>query len=141
MVFAASTIGVFTDGQRLRRHDFGDLAAILVNEIGRLLARAENELQKPAAPALCADFAATKEVAFRNDTDELAGRINYRKSADMPPQHGVCRVGDRGIGCDGDNRPSHDLVSTHCSLRWFEIEFVSCKLFRSADRDLMEIKG
>ena len=35
--------GIFADGKRLRRHDLGDLATVLVNEIGRRLAGAENE--------------------------------------------------------------------------------------------------
>ena len=94
-------LGIFGDGERLRRHDLGDLAAVLMNEIGRRLAGAEDEFQELAALALRADFAAANEVALRDDADELACRIDHRKPADMLLQHGVCGFDDRGFRCDG----------------------------------------
>src|ERR1700688_788497 len=88
-------ISIFVDGKRFRRHDLGDLATMLVNEIGRLLARTKNESQKPATLALSADFAAANEVTLRDNADELAGRVNHGKPANMPLQHGVCGFDDR----------------------------------------------
>ena len=55
-----------------------------MNVIGRRFTGAEQEFEPAAALALCADFAAADEIAFRDDADQLAGRIDHRKSADMP---------------------------------------------------------
>ena len=64
--------GILGDGERLRRHDLGYLAALLANEIGRSLARTEDECQETAAFALGAELAAAHEIAFRDNADELS---------------------------------------------------------------------
>jgi hypothetical protein len=114
---------------------------MLVNEIGCLLARTKNESQKPAALALGSDFAAADEITLRDYTDQFASRVNHRKPADMPLQHGVCGFDDRGLGCDGDDRPGHNLMGPHWDLRVFKIEFVIESVFQFADSHLTEIKG
>ena len=70
-------------------------------------------LQKPAALALGADFTAANEIALGDDADELARRVDHGKPADVLLQHGVGGIDDRGLGCDGDDRPGHDLVGAH----------------------------
>ena len=95
---------------------------MLVDEIGRRLARAEDEFQEPAALALRADFAAANEIAFRNDADELAVGVDDRKPADVLRQHGVGRIGDLGVRGDRYDRPGHDLVGAHGRLRKFEMK-------------------
>jgi hypothetical protein len=64
---------------------------------------AKNEFQKPVALALGTDFTAAKEIALRDDADQLAGRVDHRKPADMPLQHRVRGFDDRGLRSDGDN--------------------------------------
>src|SRR6267142_4029482 len=104
---------IFGDGERLLGHDFGDLAAVFVNEIGCRLARAENEFQPSATLALRADLAAADEIPLRDDADEFAGGVGYRKPADVALQHDVCGFDDRGLGRNGDDGPRHDLVGAH----------------------------
>src|ERR1700694_4071655 len=132
---------IFSDGEGLRRHDLGDLATVFVNEISCRLAGAENQFQRSAALALRPDFATTNEITLRNHADKFTDRVNHWKPADMSLQHGVGGFDDRGLGCDGDDRPGHNLVGAHWGLRRFKIEFASGRLFQSADSDLTEIKG
>ena len=54
---------------RIVGHDLGDLAAVLMNKVGRRLTRAKKEFHQAAALALGADFAAAHEIAFRDDTE------------------------------------------------------------------------
>ena len=83
---------ILGDGHRICGHDFGDPAAVLVNEVGCRLTRAENEIQQSAALALGADFAAADEIAFRDDADQFSGGIDDGKPADMPLQHECLRL-------------------------------------------------
>ena len=69
--------------------------------------------QKPAVLALGTDFTAAKEIALRDDADQFAGRVDHRKTADMPLQHGVRSFDDRGLRTDDDDRPGHDLMRAH----------------------------
>jgi hypothetical protein len=94
-----------------------DLAAVLVNKIGRRLTRVENEAQEMAAPALGADFTAADEIAFRDDADQFPGRIDHRQPADVPFQHKICSFEDGGFRQDGKDRPGHNLMRTHGNLR------------------------
>ena len=71
----------------------GDLAAMLMDIVGRGHAGAEQEFEPSAALALRADLAATDEVTFRHDADKLAGRIDHRKPADVMLQHGIGPAG------------------------------------------------
>jgi hypothetical protein len=75
-----------------------------------LSAWAKNELQEPAALALGADFAAPNEVAFRDDADELTGRVDDQEPTDVPLQHGGRGFDDRSLRSDSDNGSSHDLM-------------------------------
>ena len=115
-------VRIFADGQRVGRHDLADLAAVLVDEIGSRVARAENEFQEATVLALGADLGTTNKVALRNYTDQFADRADHGQAADMPVQHGVCGFNNRGLGCHGDDWTGHDLVSAHRNLRGFEIE-------------------
>src|ERR1700682_4806645 len=112
---------ILGNGERLRRHDLGDRATMLVNEIGCSFARAENECQPAGALALRADFTTANEITLRYDTDEFAGRVDHRKPADMLPQHGVCGFDDRGLRRNCDDRAVHYLMRAHWGLRGFEI--------------------
>ena len=73
---------ILGDGEWFAGHDLGDLAAVLSNVIGRV-GTAHQKPEPAAALALRADLAATNEIAFRDDADELAGRIDHGKPADM----------------------------------------------------------
>src|SRR5258708_39371162 len=105
--------GVFGDGEQLRRHDFGDLAAVFVNEIACLLTGAENESQKSTASALGSDFAAANEVALGDNADQFAGRIDYGEPADVLLKHGICGFDDCGLRGNGDDGSGHDLMGAH----------------------------
>ena len=125
--------GILGDADRLRRHDLGYLAAVLANKIGCSLARTENEGQEAATFALGAEFAAANEIAFRDNADELSLGVHHRKAADLPLQHGVRGLDDRGVGCDGGDWPGHDLVGAHGELQWFAI-CVPLKVFKRPRR-------
>src|SRR5579859_802666 len=107
---------VFRDGDGRGGHDLRNLAAVLVNEVARRLASAENESQQSAAPALCPDFTPTNEISFRDDTNQLAGCIDHWKAADVPSEHQVCRVSNRHIRPDCNDRFGHYLMSAHVGL-------------------------
>ena len=104
-------------GYRVARHDLRDLAAVLVNEVGRRLAGSQNEFQETAPPALGADLAAADEIAFRDDADQFSGRIDHGKPADVPLQHDAGGLGDGSVRQDGNDGPGHDLMRAHGSLR------------------------
>src|SRR5438105_3238470 len=61
------------------------------------------------------------EIAFGDNANQLPGRVDHRKSADVMLQHGFCRVQNRGLRSNGDDGPGHDLMSAHLGLRSFGI--------------------
>src|SRR3984893_19563916 len=108
--------GVLRHGVRLRGHDLPNLAAPLMNEVGRGPAGPDQELQPSAAFSLGADLGAADKVALRDDADQPSGFIDHRKSTDVIPQHAVCCVDDRSVDSDGYNLSCHDLMCAHFTI-------------------------
>jgi hypothetical protein len=73
--------GGLGDGYRLRRHDLTDVAAMFALEVEGDPVGAGQKCQQAAALSLGPDLGATKEVAFGQDTDQIADLINNRQSA------------------------------------------------------------
>ena len=92
---AGKLVGIVSEGDFIHR-----------GIIGCGPAGAEQEFEPAAPSALCANFAAVNEIALRDDADELAGPVDHRKAADMPPQHGV------GGLKDWRSRPRNARTST-----------------------------
>jgi hypothetical protein len=90
-----------------------NLAAPLMNEVGRGPAGPDQELQPSAAFSLGADLGAADKVALRDDADQRSGFIDHRKSTDVMLQHVVCCFDDKSVGSDGYNLPRHDLMCAH----------------------------
>src|SRR6185312_1760967 len=99
------------------------LAAVLMNVIGRCRAGAQQECEPASALALRTDFATADEIALRDDPYQSAGRIDYRKAADVMLQHGFRGLEDAGVGRDRDDGAGHDLVRAHMT--------VSCSMYQN----------
>src|SRR5436309_13386489 len=89
---------------------------MLMNVIGCGGAGAKQEFEPAATLALRADLAASNEIALRDDADQLAGRIDHRKSADMKLQHGFRRPQYGGVGRDRHDGTCHDLMGAHATF-------------------------
>src|SRR6185312_112202 len=68
---------VFGNADRIAGHDVRNLAAMLMNVIGRGRAGAQQESEPASALALRTDFATADEIALRDDPYQSAGRIDY----------------------------------------------------------------
>src|SRR5262249_50180450 len=97
----------------LARHHVGDLARMLSYEFHRqrLFAREEGEPPRPSAAGAGLD--AAHEIAFADDTDELAVRANDRDAADPRGQQNMSDVLNAGIGTHRDHVPHHYVGGFH----------------------------
>jgi hypothetical protein len=84
-----------------------------VNEFRGRRSGPHEELQPFRPLAAGADFAAAKEIALRDDADELARIIHDRQAADMGAQHDVGGILDLDVRRHGDDVPGHDVVGAH----------------------------
>src|SRR5262249_29118388 len=82
-------LGLFVDGDRILRHHVLDLSAAFANKVRRGAPGPQQELQPLRPLAAGADFTATKEVAFRDDADELPRIVHDRQTTDMAAQHDI----------------------------------------------------
>src|SRR6476660_3428606 len=92
---------------------------MLTDVVGCGCAGAKQEFEPAAALALRVDFAATNEIALRDDADQPASGVDHRKPADMMLQHGVRSFEDGGVGRNRDDGPGHDLVGAHGDLLFY----------------------
>jgi hypothetical protein len=107
---------ILRHGTGVEGHDFSHLATPFVYEVRRNPARTQKELQPATALSLSPDLGAADEVALRDDADQLSGFVDDRQAAYVIQQHGVCRLGDIGVGSDSYNRSCHDLMRTHFTI-------------------------
>src|SRR5262249_45583631 len=77
----------------------------------RLFARKDRE--PPRSPAAGARLDATHEIAFADDTDELAVRPDDRNTADSRAQQDMSDILNAGIGTHRDHVPDHYVRGFH----------------------------
>ena len=73
----------------------------------------EQKLEPFRPAALGADLAAAQKVAFRDDADQLARRVDNRQAADSVLQHQARRLQQRFMRPDGNDLPRHDIANLH----------------------------
>jgi len=71
---------------------------LLVNEVGCQFAGTGQEAQPTAAFLQRPDFGAADQIAFGDDANEFASRVNDRQAAHVPLQHDICSFENCGLG-------------------------------------------
>ena len=107
------------------RHDLGDLAAVLVNEIGCRLARAEDEARK--RPRL--RWVPISLRRMKSPSETMPTSLPAASTTGSPL---MCRCSMMFAastmvvsGVTDDDRPGHDLMGAHGGLCWFATRSLS----------------
>jgi hypothetical protein len=59
-----------------------------------------------------------QQIMLRHDPDDVAGRVNNGKAADVVVQHEFGRLGDRRLRVNGHNPCSHEISDPHAHPPW-----------------------
>src|SRR6516225_1645389 len=97
----------------LARHHIGDLARMLPHEFHRQRLFAHEDGEPPRSPAAGTRLDAPHEIAFADDTDELAVCPDDWNAADPRGQQNMSDVLDAGIGTHRDHVPNHYVGGFH----------------------------
>jgi hypothetical protein len=101
-------------------HDVAHLTGMLLDELRGGRVGIGEQRQPPGAPPAGARFGAMHQVAFADDAEQAARRVDDRQGADAVLEQQIRHVADAGVLGDGDDLGGHDVSCLH-----------DCRLLRS----------
>jgi hypothetical protein len=99
--------------------------AVGFDVVNCFLVQKQKQGQPPTRPALCVGSRAAHEIAFADNSNDLAIGFQDPYSADSVLNEPFCGLCDVAIRLDSDDMRRHDISRLHrCGLRWM------CSLLR-----------
>ena len=108
---------VFGDGMNVRRHDFGNFAAMRMGVLDSKPAGTHEEFEPARMSALGSGFPAAEEITLGQNADNLSALRDHRQTADVMLKHLPRCLKDRGIGLHRDDGAGHYIFGFHGSLQ------------------------